>query len=103
MMKNDELELENTVKKYYLNAAIEALDNNGRYWNSKIPKMEARKLYQILEECYGYQDLMHASLKPRYEHVFYFNSEHQRVNSIALERDRLQNLNPNIQEHELPI
>ncbi|UML92128.1 hypothetical protein [Shewanella xiamenensis] len=88
-MKNDELELENTVKKYYLDAAIEALESNGRYWNSTIPKETARKLCQMLKER-GYEDLMHSSFSPRYEHVFYFEKDFELVKSIAIKRDRLQ-------------
>lgn len=101
-MRNDDLELESTVEKVYLDAAIEALETRGRHWNSKIPKQEARRLYQMLKER-GYEHLMHASFKPRFEHVFYFERDFELVQSIAIERDRLQNLHPDMSEKELPI
>ncbi|MCU8087673.1 hypothetical protein [Shewanella sp. SM21] len=101
-MRNDDLELESTVKRVYLDAAIEALETRGRYWNNTIPKQEARKLYQMLAER-GYGHLMHASFKPRFEHVFYFERDFELVQSIAIERDRIQKLHPEISENELPI
>ena len=88
MMTNDELELENTVKRVFLDAAIEALESNGRYWNSKMSKDAARKLFQMLKER-GYEDLMHSSFSPSYEHVFYFEQDFELVKSIAAKRDRL--------------
>lgn len=101
-MRIDDLELESTVKRVYLDAAIESLETRGRYWNSTIPKETARKLCQMLEER-GYEHLMHASFKPRFEHVFYFERDFELVQSIAIERDRLQNLHTDMSEKELPI
>ncbi|GIU45348.1 hypothetical protein [Shewanella algidipiscicola] len=101
-MRNEDVELENTVKRVYLDTAIEALESNGRYWNSTIPRPTAKKLYQMLEER-GYGHLMHTEISPRYEHVFYHERDFEQVQLIAIERARLQNLYPEMSEQEFPI
>lgn len=102
MMINDELELESTVKRVFLDAAIESLESNGRYWNSTIPRPTAKVLCKMLKER-GYMHLKHTEIKPNYEHVFYFERDSELVKSIAIKRDRIQKLYPEMSEKELPI
>lgn len=72
------------VKEYILDEALDSIAKHGRYWNASISSALASTLEALIIES-GH-DIHMREIAPHWEHVYYFYSDVELLERIAIER-----------------